>query len=110
VLGNETEQLNKGVGQHIGSQNPGEMGIIILSAHFDFHAELFRSLDNLVPGDSIFLYTNERKFEYMVEKSQVVNTKKADIVFSPDDSILLLESNYYNNRYLIVSAYLKREH
>lgn len=58
------------------------------------------------------MYTNESKYEYIVEKSQIVNTKKADVVFSPDDSILLLVSNYpylVNNQYIIVSAYLKRE-
>lgn len=112
VLGDNTEQLKKGVGQHIGSQNPGENGIIVLSAHNDSYGELFRFLDNLLEGDSIFVYTNESKYEYIVEKSQIVNTKKADVVFSPDDSILLLVSNYpylVNNQYIIVSAYLKRE-
>jgi hypothetical protein len=48
VLGDDTEQLKKGVGQHIGSQNPGENGIIVLSAHNDSYGELFRFLDNLL--------------------------------------------------------------
>src|SRR6266498_1014102 len=58
VLGDDPEQLERGVGQHIESQYPGENGMIVLSAHNDSYGELFRFLDQLVAGDSIFLYTN----------------------------------------------------
>ncbi|HSQ38567.1 MAG TPA: sortase, partial [Anaerolineales bacterium] len=51
VQGDGWEQLKKGVGQHIGSANPGQNGNVVLSAHDDVYGQLFRYLDRLVPGD-----------------------------------------------------------
>jgi len=51
VQGDGWEQLKKGVGQHLGSANPGEWSNVVLSAHNDIFGELFRDLDRLRPGD-----------------------------------------------------------
>ena len=45
VQGDGWEQLKKGVGQHIGTANPGEEGNVVLSAHNDVFGEIFRDLD-----------------------------------------------------------------
>src|SRR5512134_1836218 len=47
VQGDGWEQLKKGVGQNVGSSNPGQNGNVILSAHNDVYGELFRFLDKL---------------------------------------------------------------
>ena len=39
VQGDAWEQLKKGVGQHIGTPNPGETGTIVMSAHNDVFGE-----------------------------------------------------------------------
>ena len=57
VQGDGWEQLKKGVGQHIGSANPGEKGNVVLSAHNDIFGEIFRDLDRLKPGDEITIYS-----------------------------------------------------
>ena len=42
VQGDGWEQLKKGVGQHIGSVNPGENGNVVLAGHDDVFGEVFR--------------------------------------------------------------------
>jgi sortase A len=42
VQGDGWEQLKKGVGQHIGSANPGENGNVVLAGHDDVFGEVFR--------------------------------------------------------------------
>ena len=57
VQGDGWEQLKKGVGQHIGSADPGDDGNVVLSAHNDIFGEIFRELDRLKRGDQIILFT-----------------------------------------------------
>src|SRR5512134_827680 len=68
VQGDGWEQLKKGVGQNIGSANPGQNGNVVLSAHNDVYGELFRYLDKLVPGDQVILYTQQRQYVYIVDR------------------------------------------
>jgi sortase A len=56
VQGDGWEQFKKGVGQHIGTPNPGENGNIVLSAHNDVFGEIFRDLDQLKDGDKVIFY------------------------------------------------------
>ena len=65
VQGDGFEQLKKGVGQNIGSANPGQTGNVVLSAHNDVYGELFRYLDKLAPGDQVVLYTQQRQYIYL---------------------------------------------
>ena len=73
VQGDTWEQLKLGVGQHIGSANPGQPGNIVLSAHNDIYGELFRNLDQLTPGDTFTIYTATSQFTYRVTGSTVVD-------------------------------------
>ncbi len=72
VQGDAWDQLKKGVGQHIGSTNPGEKGNLVLSAHNDIFGEIFRDLDRLVPGDLVIVYTNQRSYTYIVVDTKIV--------------------------------------
>ena len=54
VQGDNWEQLKKGVGQQIGTPDPGSKGNIVLSGHNDVYGEVFRYLDRLTPGDQSF--------------------------------------------------------
>lgn len=94
VQGDGWEQLKKGVGQHIGSANPGESGNVVLSAHNDIFGEIFRDLDRLKPGDEITIYTNQRAYTYVVSDSNVVEATQVDIMDSTSQSKLTLISCY----------------
>ena len=94
VQGDGWEQLKKGVGQHIGSANPGEKGNVVLSAHNDIFGEIFRDLDRLKPGDEINIYTNQRAYTYVVSDSDVVEPTQVGIMDNTSQPTLTLISCY----------------
>lgn len=94
VQGDGWEQLKKGVGQHIGSANPGEKGNVVLSAHNDIFGEIFRDLDRLKPGDEITVYTNQRAYTYVVSESQVVEPTEVSLMENTSQPTLTLISCY----------------
>jgi sortase A len=94
VQGDGWEQLKKGVGQHIGSADPGENGNVVLSAHNDIFGEIFRDLDRLKPGDEIIVYTNQRAYTYVVSESQVVEPTRVDLMENTSQPTLTLISCY----------------
>lgn len=94
VQGDGWEQLKKGVGQHIGSSNPGEKGNVVLSAHNDIFGEIFRELDRLKPGDTITIYTNQRAFNYVVSGSNVIEPTQVEVMESTSQPTITLISCY----------------
>ncbi len=84
VQGDDWEQLKKGVGQHIGSAQPGQDGNLVLSAHNDIFGEIFRYLDKLQPGDEIIISTEVNTYTYVV--SEVTTVEPTDVqVMAPTD-------------------------
>ena len=94
VQGDGWEQLKKGVGQNVGSANPGQTGNIILSAHNDVYGELFRYLDKLAPGDQVVLYTQQRQYTYIVDRTAVVEPTAVDVMASTGSPTVTLISCY----------------
>jgi sortase A len=94
VQGDGWEQLKKGVGQHIGSSNPGQRGNVVLSAHNDIFGEIFRDLDRLDPGDEIVVYTNQRDYSYVVSDSKVLEPTQVEVMESTSKPTLTLISCY----------------
>ena len=94
VQGDGWEQLKKGVGQNIGSANPGQNGNIILSAHNDVYGELFRDLDKLAPGDQVVLYTQQRQFVYVVDRTAIVEPTAVEVMSSTGSPTVTLISCY----------------
>jgi len=80
VQGDAWETLKRGVGQHIGSADPGQVGNLILSAHNDIFGELFRDLDKLKPGDEIYVYTATRQYLYRVTGLRIVEPTEVDVM------------------------------
>jgi LPXTG-site transpeptidase (sortase) family protein len=72
VQGDEWEQLKLGVGQHIGSAQPGQVGNVVLSAHNDIYGEIFRDLDRLAVGNEVILSTAGRDYTYVIEDMRIV--------------------------------------
>ncbi|MCS6993265.1 MAG: class D sortase [Anaerolineales bacterium] len=110
VQGDSWEQLKKGVGQHIGTPNPGENGNIVLSAHNDIFGEIFRELDKLQPGDVVILYTAQRQYTYVVIGTQIVEPTRVEVMAPTPNATLTLISCYpylVDTERIVVSAVLQ---
>ncbi|HEY5982967.1 MAG TPA: class D sortase [Anaerolineales bacterium] len=110
VQGDGWEQLKKGVAQHVGSANPGQGGNVVLSAHNDVYGELFRDLDKLQPGDVVTLSTQQREYEYLVERTQIVEPTAVEVMASTGAATVTLISCYpylIDNQRIVVFARLK---
>ncbi len=94
VQGDAWDQLKKGVGQHIGSADPGEDGNVVLSAHNDVYGELFRYLDRLQPGDQVILYTQQRQYAYAVDRTVIVKPTQVEVMAPTSDPTVTLISCY----------------
>jgi sortase A len=94
VQGDGWEQLKKGVAQNINSVDPGQSGNVILSAHNDVYGELFRYLDKLAPGDQVILYTQQRQFVYVVDRTAIVEPTAVEVMASTGSPTVTLISCY----------------
>jgi sortase A len=94
VQGDGWEQLKKGVAQHIGSADPGQAGNVVLSAHNDVYGELFRNLDKLQPGDLVVLYTQQRQYVYIVDRTEIVEPGAVEVMASTGAPTVTLISCY----------------
>jgi sortase A len=110
VQGDGWEQLKKGVGQNIGSANPGQGGNVVLSAHNDVYGELFRYLDKLMPGDQVVLYTQQRQYVYVVDRTSIVEPTAVEVMASTGSPTATLISCYpylVNKQRIVVFARLQ---
>ena len=94
VQGDGWEQLKKGVGQHIGSADPGQNGNVVLSAHNDVYGEQFRHLDQLRPGDEVTVYTQQRQYVYVVDRTSLVEPTAVEVMASTGIPTVTLISCY----------------
>lgn len=110
VVGDGWEQLKQGVGQHIGSGNPGEPGNLVLSAHNDIFGQIFRDLDQLEMGDEIIIYTNVRAYTYVIDQAtQIIEPTFVQVMDPTDDPTVTLISCYpylVDNKRIVVKASL----
>lgn len=105
VQGDDWEQLKKGVGQHIGSAEAGQVGNMVLSAHNDIYGEIFRYLDKLQPGDEIIISTERSSYTYVVREMDIVDPTDVAVMAPTKYASLTLISCYpyhvNNKRYII---------
>lgn len=110
VQGDGWEQLKKGVGQHIGSVNPGQDGNLVLTAHNDVFGEIFRYLDKLERGDQIIVYTNQRAYTYLVRGTDIVEPTQVEVMApTPQETITLISCYPYrvDNQRIVVKGMLQ---
>lgn len=110
VQGDGWEQLKKGVGQHVGSGDPGKTGNLILSAHNDVFGEIFRDLDRLQPGDMILVYSAQRQYVYVITETRIVEPTRVEVMASTASPTVTLISCYpymVDNRRIVVFANLQ---
>ncbi len=111
VQGDGWEQLKKGIGQHVGTANPGQNGNVVVSAHNDVFGEIFRDLDQLAPGDEVIVYTNQRSYVYVIEQTQIVEPTHVEVMGTTSDPIVTLISCYpymVDDQRIVVTAVLSK--
>ncbi len=110
VQGDGWEQLKKGVGQHVGTANPGQRGNLVVSAHNDIFGEIFRHLDQLKPGDEVIVHTNQRTYTYVVTGWKVVEPTAVEVMAPTNDPTLTMISCYpylVDNKRIVVKGRLE---
>ncbi|MFH2039011.1 MAG: sortase [Chloroflexota bacterium] len=108
--GDNWEQLRKGVGQHLGTPDPGETGNLVLAGHNDIYGEVFKDLDRLKPGDTIHIFTITHQYVYVVTGTQIVEPTQVEVMAPTSNSIVTLISCYpylVDNKRIVVKATLQ---
>ncbi len=112
VLGDGWEQLKKGIGQHLNTANPGEIGNMVVSAHNDIFGELFKDLDKLKPGDEVVVTTQNETFTYIVTGTQIVEPTRVDLMAPTPEKTLTMISCYpyrIDTERIVVTAILQED-
>jgi sortase A len=110
VQGDVWEQLKLGIGQHIGSANPGQPGNLVAAAHNDIFGEIFRDLDQLQPGDEVHVYTQAEKFVYIITGTRIVAPTEVSVMDPTVGPTITLISCYpymVNTERIVVFGELK---
>ena len=112
VQGDGWEQLKKGVGQSIGTGDPGQLGNLVFSAHNDIYGEIFRQLDQLQPGDEIQIQTTTTLYTYVVNSWRTVPPTEVSVLSPTAHPSLTLISCYpylIDTERIVVTADLKTQ-
>jgi sortase A len=112
VQGDGWDQLKKGVGQRIGTPDPGLAGNLVLSAHNDIFGEIFRHLDELAPGDEVQIYTASQIYTYVITGTDIVPPTQVSVMDATAHPSLTLISCYpylVDNKRIVVFADLKTQ-
>ncbi len=112
VPGDDWEQMKKGIGHHIGSANPGEVGNVVLTAHNDIYGEIFRKLDELKVGDEVTVYTSSRRHVYTIQSRRIVEPTEAEVMAPTRGPTITLISCYpylIDTHRIVVTGTLKEE-
>ena len=110
VQGDGWEELKRGVGQHIGTANPGQPGNLVLTGHDDIYGEIFRYLDQLEPGDEITVFTANRSYVYLVTERMIVAPTYVQVMNPTLGTILTLITCYpylIDSQRVVIRAELK---
>ena len=83
-----------GVGQHLGSADPGQPGNMVLSAHNDIYGQIFRDLDKLAAGDEVLVHTDAGAYRYVVHTVKIVEPTRVDVMEPTEHAALTMITCY----------------
>ena len=105
--------LDKGVGYWPGTAMPGHVGNVVLGGHRVSKQKPFRNIDLLVPGDEIFLTTDEGTFVYAVTGTQIIEPTDTWIINQSESATLTLFACHpphsTKQRIAVYADYLRKE-
>ncbi len=107
VEGVGVPDLKKGPGHYPGTAMPGTAGNAAIAGHRTTYGAPFFDLDQLAPGDPIFVTTSLGRFRYDVRETKIVAPDDAWVLDPTDDNRLTLttcEPKYSAAKRLIVVA------
>jgi len=105
--------LDKGVGYWPGTAMPGHVGNVVLGGHRVSKQKPFRNIDLLVPGDEIYLTTDEGTFVYAVTGTQIIEPTDTWIINQSESATLTLFACHpphsTKQRIAVYADYLRKE-
>ena len=110
VEGVELSDLRKGPGHYKGTPLPGQPGNAAIAGHRTTYGAPFFRLDEMQPGDTIFVSTAQGAFRYEVRQTVVVKPTQTDIIAPTAGNQLTLttcEPRFSAAKRLVVIADLK---
>jgi sortase A len=106
--GDDWEALKAGVAQVLNGFDPARPdGNVALAAHNDVYGQLFRDLDQLKPGDQIFIQTRTEVYTYEITHTEIVEPTEVSVLDSQGRPTVVLISCYpfgRNNKRIVVFA------
>jgi sortase A len=90
VEGVSVADLKKGPGHYPTTPLPGQPGNAAIAGHRTTYGAPFFRLDEVGPGDDVFVATRQGEFRYRVSASRVVNPNQSEVLDPTDDNRLTL--------------------
>jgi sortase A len=109
VQGTGESQLQGGPGHYQGTALPGQAGNAAVAGHRTTFAAPFYDLNELSPGDPIFVLTSQGLFRYDVRYTQIVSpsdTAVLDDSTTPELTLTTCNPRYSASQRLVVVAFL----
>jgi sortase A len=110
VQGTSTADLQLGPGHYLGTPLPGQPGNAAIAGHRTTYLAPFYNLDQLEPGDQIYVTTVQGRFEYVVSQTLVVSpsdTSVLDQTSTPELTLTTCNPRYSASQRLVVQAVLR---
>jgi sortase A len=82
--------LDLGPGHWPGTAMPGDLGNVVVAGHRTSKHQVFRNLDQLVPGDEIIFEDDNGRHVYLVERTEVVEPTALWIIDQTPESTVTL--------------------
>ncbi len=117
VEGTSVADLKRGPGRIVESDQPGELGNLVISGHRTTYGAPFADLDQLEPGDAVVVETRDAWFTYAVTGTRIVLPTAVEVTLpvpgqpgvEPTESILTLTTchpRYSARQRMVVHATL----
>lgn len=109
VEGTTTADLELGPGHYAGTAFPGQPGNAAIAGHRTTYLHPFYNLNELTPGDPIYITTTQGRFEYQVTNSLIVSPSDTAVLNpTPRPTLTLTTCNprYSAAQRLVVQASL----
>ena len=109
VEGVGVPDLKRGPGHYPGTPLPGQPGNAAIAGHRTTYGAPFWHLDELKPGDQIFVTTREGRFTYRVDRSEVVKPSETSVLDPTVGAVLTLTTcnpRFSASQRLVVQASL----
>jgi len=80
VEGTTEADLERGPGHYVGTSLPGNPGNAAIAGHRTTYLKPFYNLDQMAPGDPIYVTTTQGRFQYNVVDTLVVDPSDVDVL------------------------------